>query len=415
MRVSSHGSNVQQSLNFITDCIKAELLSPPATTAARRCPPDLNWNEVVELATDNGVLPLFCKAVNRSPPASYPVDIQQQLELSTKAAAIRNLFFAKQLARIQGHLGLTGVRALAIKGPAIASMAYGNIALRNFSDLDLLVSEESYACARDELLRLGYHQTQDYGWQSSYRSEQSHVTVDLHCRLLPEWFPLTMGFEELAQRAINITVDSIQIKTLSLEDSFFLLCGHIAKDFVKDRLALVKLTDLAWLISHRGDLDWDVISRRAETQHLHNLIAGCVQIAATVLRLTLPANCPSFIAEHRMPANIVSIALSQLQSRMRFPAEGIRAFIVCVRYKSFFWKGSNNRTKICQKSMRISLRHMYERYLLPNEKDHEVVTLSRRFEPLYFAVRPIRLAYEGIRHMIELNAQKRKVRKIGKR
>ena len=56
-----------------------------------------------------------------------------------KANAHRALWLTLELLNIHRHLQARGLEVLPYKGPVLAEALYGNVALRQFSDLDLLV------------------------------------------------------------------------------------------------------------------------------------------------------------------------------------------------------------------------------------------------------------------------------------
>ena len=63
----------------------------------------------------------------------------------------RGLWFASELLRITHHLAKKEIRAIPYKGPVLAQSAYGDLALRHFSDLDLLISPRDFDQAKNAL------------------------------------------------------------------------------------------------------------------------------------------------------------------------------------------------------------------------------------------------------------------------
>ncbi len=49
-----------------------------------------------------------------------------------------------------------GIAAIPYKGPALAASVYGDLALRQFADLDIMVRNEDVLRARDVMASLGY-------------------------------------------------------------------------------------------------------------------------------------------------------------------------------------------------------------------------------------------------------------------
>ncbi|RXM21985.1 hypothetical protein EO238_26195, partial [Citrobacter sp. AAK_AS5] len=60
------------------------------------------------------------------------------------------------LLRLQQLMESHGIRLVPIKGPVLARLAYGDVALRQFEDLDLIVRRPDLVCAVDLLERDGF-------------------------------------------------------------------------------------------------------------------------------------------------------------------------------------------------------------------------------------------------------------------
>ncbi len=69
-----------------------------------------------------------------------------------------NILLTHELQKLLALFADNDVRAVPYKGPALALQLYGNVALRQFSDLDILVHPRDVLRARDLLLAEGYAQ-----------------------------------------------------------------------------------------------------------------------------------------------------------------------------------------------------------------------------------------------------------------
>jgi Uncharacterised nucleotidyltransferase len=70
--------------------------------------------------------------------------------------ALRNVFLAGTLLKLLRLLEAHGIAALPYKGPVLAALAYGNVAFRQFGDLDLLVRPQDADRAKALLWAQGY-------------------------------------------------------------------------------------------------------------------------------------------------------------------------------------------------------------------------------------------------------------------
>ena len=73
-----------------------------------------------------------------------------------RPAARRSLRQTAHLLRLLECLREAGVKAMAYKGPVSAQRLYGDVTMRNWADLDLVVSREQLPAARNVLLENGF-------------------------------------------------------------------------------------------------------------------------------------------------------------------------------------------------------------------------------------------------------------------
>lgn len=139
-------------------------------------------------------------------------------------------------------LHAAGVRALAFKGVALASQAFGDFAIRGAGDLDLLVPPADLAVAHEALSRSGWRPAIGYpvpgpswGWRHFVRTgselslKAAHSDIDLHWHLVPTrgTFP---DFDTLWSRHEVVSVAGHPVPTLALYDALTHSAGHAAKD-----------------------------------------------------------------------------------------------------------------------------------------------------------------------------------------
>ncbi|HEY3839236.1 MAG TPA: nucleotidyltransferase family protein, partial [Bryobacteraceae bacterium] len=63
-----------------------------------------------------------------------------------------NMTLTAELFRILGLFNKSGIEVIPFKGPTLAVAAYGDLSLRMFADLDILVSEQDLDAAVDTLV-----------------------------------------------------------------------------------------------------------------------------------------------------------------------------------------------------------------------------------------------------------------------
>ncbi|MHC5830140.1 MAG: nucleotidyltransferase family protein, partial [Nostoc sp.] len=79
-----------------------------------------------------------------------------QLQTLNRMNGLNNIAQTKELLKILALLEYRGIEAIAFKGPILASSVYGNVALRQFNDLDILVRLQDFWQTKAVLVGQGY-------------------------------------------------------------------------------------------------------------------------------------------------------------------------------------------------------------------------------------------------------------------
>ncbi|GAG91885.1 unnamed protein product, partial [marine sediment metagenome] len=84
-------------------------------------------------------MPLLYQSLKKTCPEAVPDDTLEQLRAYFLTNAKRNLFLTGKLLRLLELLKDNGILAVPFKGPVLAESVYGDLSLRQFADLDILV------------------------------------------------------------------------------------------------------------------------------------------------------------------------------------------------------------------------------------------------------------------------------------
>src|SRR5712692_636112 len=137
-------------------CSRTHLDSGKAEQLRALLNENLNWLYLVEAALQHGMAPLVHWQLNAVQPEAGPAAWREFLQILFARDARRNLSLTAHLLRLLEVFERNGILAVPYKGPTLAVLAYGNLALRNFMDLDLLVATREVAKAYELLVSEGY-------------------------------------------------------------------------------------------------------------------------------------------------------------------------------------------------------------------------------------------------------------------
>src|SRR3954462_5885646 len=129
-------------------------LSPDLGLVRNCAAVQLDWKKVVNAAEYHGVTPLLLKNLKIAN-VTTPDQELKQLEENNSRTVRQNLFLTSELLRVISSLQGAGIEAVPLKGAVLATGVYGDIGLRPFSDIDLLIRREHLAEAEAVVQRLG--------------------------------------------------------------------------------------------------------------------------------------------------------------------------------------------------------------------------------------------------------------------
>lgn len=239
----------------------AKLLLSRARTPAG----DVDWEYLFQLARRHSIVPLVYTQLDIGPPEVLAKFKQHYIENSA-----RNTVLTAELCRLINLFRDEGIEAIAYKGPILALFAYGDVALRRFVDLDVIVKKSDVLKAREILLKEGYAPSKSLSLSQQeillrtqhnlqFSRDNHQLIVELHWDIAPHLFASTMNSERLWQDLITLDVNGTPVKTFSAEDLIFSLCVHGSRH-LWERLGWI--CDVAELLA-RHPFDWTTLLKRA--------------------------------------------------------------------------------------------------------------------------------------------------------
>ena len=172
-----------------------------------------------------------------------------------------------ELRRIVAALNDDGIPAIALKGIFLAEIVYGNIALREMNDIDLLVPENQVVATTATLSTLGYPpRTHDSAviMHLPRFIKPNAAGVEVHWAITRPDRHYSIPVEVLWKRAVPVSIAGTMTNGLSAEDLLLHLCLHTSYQH-QFTFGLRPFCDIAETIRHYGaDLDWQELSQRGE-------------------------------------------------------------------------------------------------------------------------------------------------------
>jgi len=348
----------------------------------------IRWKALSDLAAHHGVQPLLHQALSgfaQEIPAGDVVFLKQTYLTNLH----KSLLISRDLIRIVESLTALGIDVMPYKGVALAEVLYGDVALRQSGDIDLLIRPHDLQRVREAVRTLGYTphlelsnaQERAYlksGYECAFDGEAGPNLLEVQWAIQPRFYAVDFDMDGLFERAVTVPVAGHAMKTPEPADLFLILSVHAAKH-VWGRM--VWLCDIAQLMS-RSDLNWAWVGSQAQALGIVRILRVTMLAANRLLGAEIPAAAQANLPEDpEAPALAVEIQ-SHVVSESDYNVESLAYFRLMMRLR----ERAPDRRRFLQRLI-----------LTPGPGEWNAVQLPRPLFPLYRLVRLSRLAARLVR------------------
>jgi hypothetical protein len=267
----------------------------------------MDWERLLSLAESNGLSPLLFRALDEVCLDVVPKPVFVRLWGSYEVTAKRNSAMTAELHALLRLFDRHGIPALPFKGPVLALQLYGDVALREFGDLDILVRSRDLRRAGDLVEARGY--ASDYPlpprWERKPVEDPMHYSlahrrhdrgffVELHwstdCRL----FALPGVDDSWWERRPVTDFEGVPVRSLAPEELLYLMCMHATRHHWK---SLAWVSDLAEMIRRHPGLDWRQVLEMASGRGTLRILLLGFELAHRLLEAPIPSLVQSRITD----------------------------------------------------------------------------------------------------------------------
>jgi len=349
----------------------------------------LDWDYLLRAATVHGVLPLLHRHLAGVPDAA-PAEVIATLRQRSAASAHSALALTAALAGALRALADAGIAAVPFKGPLLASSVYGDLGLRPFRDVDVLVHPGDLEAAVARLNAAGWGVVPGQGaiparlrcaWVSDLALARDRMLLELHWRLTQPYFGISDTLADLRDDLVPAEVAGVATRTLAAGRLLLYLCVHGATHRWP---RLEWICDVAELLRRESAADWDRVASDARAAGAARMLGLGVRLARDVLDAPLP---PAFalLADTPRVRALACAVYRHLPDDRPDPNPGLKLapFHLAMRER-----------------LRDRARYAAAVLAAPSPLDIEAVPLRPALYPLYFAIRPLRLAASHARALL---------------
>jgi putative nucleotidyltransferase-like protein len=293
-RVPYKDVRVQPEVDLLLCCAHTRIRPELSSRIQAAVQKDVDWMSLVRLAMRHDVMPLLYRSLQHVCPGSVPQNIMGPIAARYREQAREAERRAEELVYVLSLLEEQGIPAVPYKGPTLAQRLYGDLALREFGDLDIMILERDVLKAQDLIRRHGY----DYAFLKSADQLPAYVranrelqfrrfdgkALELHWRFAMRQACVRHDPERFLQRLETISLAGRQVPSLPLEVYLLILSMHATKHKWRQ---LKLICDVAEILAQPG-LDWRYVLREADDLGLKRMLSVGMLLAEDPLEVEAP-------------------------------------------------------------------------------------------------------------------------------
>jgi hypothetical protein len=234
---------------------------------------DLNWEDLIKKAWSHRVAPIvFYNLQKFNLLTKGNENVSKTLQNSYFYTLKNNMSYYSELTNILKVIKEEKIEVLVLKGAAFAEILYEKIGLRHFRDIDLLFRKEEVEKVRKIFSAMGYsldeefrpkRYYQDYHFHMPYskKTKNAVFNIELHWDLHAPRGPIRIDIDEFWLKAIPITINGSNVKSLSWNHNLLYLSWHNANDSFRELLGLCDMAKI--LHRFKTEVSYDLILEEA--------------------------------------------------------------------------------------------------------------------------------------------------------
>ena len=235
-----------------------------------------DWDYFINTIIERGLAPLFYKKLPLLG-AILPARVEQLLKKTYYTTVSRNMVIYDAFKELCLVFKMHNNDFLALKGIFLAEWLYGDIGLRQMSDIDLLIREEDAAKAIAAMEQIGYHvikyktivsESADKLADSVVdKDEAAHLppmlkgilSVELHTKLQYKREEYKQETQEIWDSSRFVTLNGNTVRVLDFYQQIIHICLHLHRH-TGEHVQFTCYSDIVvFLEKFKDEINWDVL------------------------------------------------------------------------------------------------------------------------------------------------------------
>jgi len=345
----------------------------------------IEWSYVLRMARKHGLVPLLYQNLKETQLDGIPEHIVDTVRDQFRTITIRNLTLTAQMLRLADLFQQNGIPAIPYKGPTLGLMAYGDVCLRQFSDLDFLIHRQQVIRVKELLLTEGYEpeyhlrpaeESIYLGNECEYNfySANKRILVELHWDIVQRYFSCNLDVEEFWNHLKPVSLLGREVMTFSPEHLLLILCVHGGGKHQWEMLGWI--SDVAQLVKTNKTMNLEWVMEMAFRSGIERMVLLGLYLAWNLLS----ADLPTFITERIKKDKVLKFLAKRVHTNIFNEVEGSPGEFERI---AFYLKQ--------RERVRDKVRYCVRRLFTSTEKDWSLLRFPAPLFPFYRFLRPFRL------------------------
>jgi hypothetical protein len=257
----------------------------------------MDWPYLIGTARRHGVMPLLYWNLKEVHFETVPEGVVKEICNEYRINLIRNLFLTAKLFNLLDLFQRNSISAIPYKGPTLSVLAYGDISLRQFNDLDFIIHRDDVLKAKQVLLSEGYRPEYalppdqegtylQHECEYNFFDDHGKILVELHWDIVQKYFSCHFDVNKLWDDLKPVFLLRRHVMTMSPERLLLTLCLHHGGKHQWETLG--QICDIAQLIGVQKDLNWGRVLDIALRSGIERILFVGLYLAKDMLGAEVP-------------------------------------------------------------------------------------------------------------------------------
>jgi hypothetical protein len=299
IQLKSNEMKLQVEDELILSSVKIHSTAKELEQLNNLIPQITDWNYLITTIIERGIAPLLFKQLpllsNRS---LIPNNIQSSLQYAYYRTLSRSMVLYETFKKVAIAFNSAGIQVIALKGIYLSEWLYQDIALRQFSDIDLLVKEEDGLKCLSILTEMGYkpydsNVTEFIG----SKSEIIHyppmvldgISIEIHLKLHRDSEKYQIQIDEFWKNAIPVIINQTPVYAFNNLDLLIHLCIHLDKHFHEGHVQFTCFNDITNLLEKVADtFNWEEFINTCRLHQCEDVVFMYIVMVHKYIHATVP-------------------------------------------------------------------------------------------------------------------------------